>query len=634
VVGVSGATGVSGVVGVSGATGVSGVIGVSGATGASGVSGATGVSGVVGVSGATGVSGVVGVSGATGVSGVVGVSGATGVSGVVGVSGATGVSGVVGVSGATGVSGVSGATGVSGVVGVSGATGVSGVVGVSGATGVSGVVGVSGATGVSGVPGPAPTGVSGAVLYLSSSGVAAATSTAGSSGQFLSSTGGGAPTWSSGGTSQWTTSGTNIYYTTGNVGIGLTGPGYPLDVTGDMHCSGSFYCGNNSSATAVGSIGGRMYFGGTYGDSVYAEGGQILSRLYGGTESSELIIFKGNDIAGNPGPDRIRLRAANICFDTYSVASSDPTAESIRWTISESGNLNKNGTSVGDLAGINLPTSGTGIHWGGGVSRIYDDGDLRICTDDTMHFYTGSTSSSPGTERITLTSGGSVGIGTSGPTAKFTVYEATGTTAGGSGQGSVVIQHGNNGGSSSIVFPSAINYLGADYGYIQYNDNRTAGAENATFIIGIQNDGDDNLALLASGNIGVQTQTPGYTLDVSGTIRATGDVIAYSDRRVKTDLRLIKNALDKVSNINGYTYVRTDVEKPERQAGVIAQEVLEVLPEVVYQDKKGRYNVAYGNLTALLIEALKEERQKRETLEKMYESMEIRLKRLESQELL
>jgi hypothetical protein len=84
------------------------VVGVSGATGASGVSGATGVSGVVGVSGATGVSGVVGVSGATGVSGVVGVSGATGVSGVVGVSGATGVSGVVGVSGATGVSGVAG----------------------------------------------------------------------------------------------------------------------------------------------------------------------------------------------------------------------------------------------------------------------------------------------------------------------------------------------------------------------------------------------------------------------------------------------------------------------------------------------------------------------------------------------
>jgi hypothetical protein len=379
-----------------------------------------------------------------------------------------------------------------------------------------------------------------------------------------------------------------------------------------------------------------MYFGGTYGDSNYAEGGQILSRLYGGTESSELTIFKGNDIAGSPGPDRIRLRAANICFDTYSVASSDPTAESIRWTISESGNLNKTynatGSAASDLTGINLSTGGAGIHWAGGASRIYDDGDLRICTDDTMHFYTGSTSSSPGTERVTLTTGGSVGIGTSGPTAKFTVYEATGTTAGNSGQGSVVIQHGNNGGSSSLVFPSAINYTGADYGYIQYNDNRTSGAENATFIIGIQNDGDDNLALLASGNIGVQTQSPAYTLDVTGTIRATADVIAYSDARVKANLRPIENALEKISNINGYTYTRTDHEdKEKRHAGVIAQEVLEVLPEVVYKDSTDRYSVAYGNLTALLIEALKEETRKREVLEERLARVETNLKFLGKQ---
>ena len=136
----------------------------------------------------------------------------------------------------------------------------------------------------------------------------------------------------------------------------------------------------------------------------------------------------------------------------------------------------------------------------------------------------------------------------------------------------------------------------------------------------------ERMRIQQNGYVGIGTTGPGYTLDVSGTIRATGDVIAYSDRRVKTDLRLIKNALDKVSNINGYTYVRTDVENPERQAGVIAQEVLEVLPEVVYKDKNDRYNVAYGNLTALLIEALKEERQKRETLEK---SVQMTIKSLE-----
>jgi hypothetical protein len=61
---------------------------------------------VIGVSGATGATGVVGVSGATGATGVVGVTGATGVAGVTGATGVTGVTGVVGVSGATGVTGV------------------------------------------------------------------------------------------------------------------------------------------------------------------------------------------------------------------------------------------------------------------------------------------------------------------------------------------------------------------------------------------------------------------------------------------------------------------------------------------------------------------------------------------------
>jgi hypothetical protein len=155
-----------------------------------------------------------------------------------------------------------------------------------------------------------------------------------------------------------------------------------------------------------------MYFGGTYGDSNYTDGGQILSRLYGATELSELVIFKGNDIS--PGPERIRLRAANICFDTYSAASSDPATVNIRWTIDENGNLNKAGYGVSNN-GINLPTSGAGITWGLGYSRIIDDGDLRICTDDNMHFYTGSTSSSLGTERITMLANGNVGIGTTNP---------------------------------------------------------------------------------------------------------------------------------------------------------------------------------------------------------------------------
>jgi hypothetical protein len=102
-----------------------------------------------------------------------------------------------------------------------------------------------------------------------------------------------------------------------------------------------------------------------------------------------------------------------------------------------------------------------------------------------------------------------------------------------------------------------------------------------------------------------------------------GDVIAYSDRRVKADLKLIENALEKVTLLNGYTFSRTDYEdKEKRYAGVVAQEVLEVLPEVVAQDENGTYSVAYGNLTALLIEAIKEERSERLKVEERLARLE------------
>jgi len=73
--------------------------------------------------------------------------------------------------------------------------------------------------------------------------------------------------------------------------------------------------------------------------------------------------------------------------------------------------------------------------------------------------------------------------------------------------------------------------------------------------------------------------------------------------------------LDKVCQLNGYTFDRTDVkydeltgeaDKPVRQTGVIAQEVLEVLPEAVTGTEESHYSVAYGNMVGLLIEAIKE----------------------------
>ena len=96
-----------------------------------------------------------------------------------------------------------------------------------------------------------------------------------------------------------------------------------------------------------------------------------------------------------------------------------------------------------------------------------------------------------------------------------------------------------------------------------------------------------------------------------GNIYANGDVSAYSDRRVKTKIEVIPEALKKVQKLSGYTYERTDFTNedgtPVTQTGVIAQEVLEVLPEAVRGSEEDHYSVAYGNMVGLLIEAIKEQ---------------------------
>tara|TARA_B110000208_G_C11581301_1_gene362662 strand:- start:244 stop:630 length:387 start_codon:yes stop_codon:yes gene_type:complete len=95
-----------------------------------------------------------------------------------------------------------------------------------------------------------------------------------------------------------------------------------------------------------------------------------------------------------------------------------------------------------------------------------------------------------------------------------------------------------------------------------------------------------------------------------GSITAVGSVTAYSDIRVKDNIEVIPNAIDKVKQLSGYTYNRTDIGDVEkRHTGVIAQEVLKVLPEAVQlgETEEDKMSVAYGNMVGLLIEAIKEQ---------------------------
>jgi len=160
-------------------------------------------------------------------------------------------------------------------------------------------------------------------------------------------------------------------------------------------------------------------------------------------------------------------------------------------------------------------------------------------------------------------------------------------------------------------------------GGISVEGNSTGGPK-----VGIKStaSGGEDLWLISnnSGNAGgagklqFWNNSGGFTFAVFGTantsdttyiycnLTASGNVTAYSDERLKENVVVIPNALDKVKAIRGVTFNRNDMEEKPRHAGVIAQEVEKVLPEVVSEDNKGIKTVAYGNMVGLLIEAIKE----------------------------
>lgn len=122
--------------------------------------------------------------------------------------------------------------------------------------------------------------------------------------------------------------------------------------------------------------------------------------------------------------------------------------------------------------------------------------------------------------------------------------------------------------------------------------------------------GTNQMNIALNGNVGIGISGSSYKLRVNGKIAAT-DFDVQSDRRYKTNIHSFDNALDTILNLRGVTFDWKRSEFPDmnfvegRRIGFIAQEVEQILPELVTTDANGYKAVAYANVVPVLVEAVK-----------------------------
>ena len=152
-------------------------------------------------------------------------------------------------------------------------------------------------------------------------------------------------------------------------------------------------------------------------------------------------------------------------------------------------------------------------------------------------------------------------------------------------------------------------------------------------------------------NVGIGTETPNssYKLEVNGDV--LGDVFDTSDLRLKTNINIIETPLDKIKNVRGVVFDWKDPIKPishsktiqttngiesiemggrlvSQEIGFIAQELKEVVPEVVRKDDNGFFAVKYSAITALNLEGIKQLASENEQLREEVETLKFQIQQL------
>ena len=271
------------------------------------------------------------------------------------------------------------------------------------------------------------------------------------------------------------------------------------------------------------------------------------------------------------------------------------------------------GDSSPQLGG-NLDTNGKLIKFGDAGTAGTDD-TLEFGASDDMQLYHDGTNSfianKTGALKIaTETSGIAVTIG---HTTSETTIADNATVVGNITLGANIVA------ASDVTLDCGGDItLDADGSQVRFKD---AGTERFTFNLDATPELDvtggtftihnttSDADVVITGNDGGSAITA-LTIDMSAAGAATfnNDVTAFSDRRLKTDIEPITNALPKVMQMQGVYYKRNDVEDAREQVGVIAQDMEAIVPEVVLtaDDDMQTKSVDYGKLCAVLIESIKE----------------------------
>jgi hypothetical protein len=413
-----------------------------------------------------------------------------------------------------------------------------------------------------------------------------------------------------GGSSQWTSSGANVYVTTSNVGIGTSSPAYKLDVSGDIRAAGSLNATSIlSTLTLVNSFAvtgnSTVAYNGIYSIGTntvnYAPGSSWITVQLNTPTTQQIQNTSGYTLSivityggGNTS------RSYNDTGIQWYVVNESTSVQ----TAIQTGFVSAPALTVANNEYFNIrQANNQNIQYYGNpfTLSVQAAGGIVNCVDLNV------SSSANVTGNANISGKCIVGVN------NFT-SPTIGVTGGV--------------GDKLIMFPgTSLNYpysIGIEAGIMWFSVPTGSGYKWYT-------NGVQNMIINSSGFVGIGTNTsPSYALDVTGAIRATGDITAFSDIRYKTNLKIIDNALNRIDSINGYTFERINKDDVQgiipikRHAGVIAQEIEKILPEVVYEDNENNKSVAYGNLTALLIQAVKELKTKYEDICK--ELIEIKSK--------